>query len=108
MKNKDPAKDAEVKESLTAELSKLNSFLEKQRGSSDIYILCGKLSELDCQVLPKLRHLQVAGRHYKNYEIPDEFGALRDYIKCGEEDTVFQSTCPPDKEILWGWSKFFS
>lgn len=108
MKNKDPSKDGELKEALTAELTKLNTYLTEQRGSDDCFMLSDNLCELDCQILPKLRHIQVAGKHYKNYEIPEELSALKKYIKCGEESKVFKDTCPPDKEILWGWGKFFT
>ena len=108
MKNKDETKDAELKDALTTELSKLNTHLSEKGGSIDNFILCGNLCEIDCQILPKLRHVQVAGRHYKNYEIRAEFTALLDYIKCGHDHSVFKATCPADKEIIWGWSKFFS
>ncbi|WAR23063.1 CLIC2-like protein [Mya arenaria] len=106
MKNKDKDKDHQLRVELTAELGKLNSYIES-RNSSTEYLMCDKLTEADCQVLPKLRHVQVAGRHYKNYEIPGEFSALNAYIKCGEESLVFRQTCPADEEFIWGWSKFF-
>lgn len=108
MKNKDPAKDAELKDALTSELAKLNTYLAENRKSEDQLLLCQDLCELDCQILPKLRHVQVAGSYFKQYEIPQNFTALKDYIRCGETNTPFKETCPPDKEIIWGWSKFFS
>lgn len=106
MKNKDSSMDDEVKANLVAELNKLNDFLAANNDSK--YLLCNNVCELDCQVLPKLRHVQIAGAYYKNFNIPEEFTELKQYIQNGEADVAFRSTCPADDEIVWGWSKFFT
>lgn len=107
MKNKDVSKDAELNQALLDELKKLNDYLVTKNCSGN-FLLCGNLCELDCQVLPKLRHVQVAGGHFKNFKIPEEYTALHEYIKRGESSDIFKSTCAADEEFIWGWSKFFS
>lgn len=107
MKNKEESKESELKEALLAELKKLDDYLAN-KGCSGDFLLCDSLCELDCQVLPKLRHVQVAGGHYKNFNIPEDFSALNAYIKRGEACDIFKRTCPSDEEFVWGWSKFFT
>ncbi|KAL4235581.1 Chloride intracellular channel protein 1 [Mactra antiquata] len=106
MTNKDSSKNEELKANLVAELRKLNDFLAANINNK--YLLCDNVCELDCQVLPKLRHIQVAGTFYKSFNIPEEFTTLTRYIKEGEACDVFKNSCPPDEEIIWGWSKFFT
>ncbi|XP_045160390.2 uncharacterized protein LOC123525413 isoform X2 [Mercenaria mercenaria] len=106
MKNKDESKDSELKQALIDELKKLNDYLTNKECSGN-FLLCDNLCELDCQVLPKLRHVQVAGDYYKKFKIPEDFTALQEYIKQGESSDIFKSTCAPDEEFIWGWSKFF-
>lgn len=106
MKNKEPEKEAQLHEDLTSELQKLNDYLAA-RTTPGSYLAGDRISDLDCQVLPKLRHVEVAGRHYKNYEIPSKLSALKNYMK-NEGCDVFKNTCPADSDIIWGWSKFFT
>lgn len=107
MKNKDESMNNELMQTLFSELGKLNQYLLSKECSGDL-LLCDNLCDLDCEVLPKLRHVQVAGGHYKDFKIPEDYEALNDYIKCGESSDIFRCTCPADEEIIWGWSKFFT
>lgn len=104
MKNKDPALEETVKTALINELGKLNEFL-KTNTNRGKFLVCDELCEVDCQTLPKLRHVQVAGKHYKGFEIPEEFKELKEYIAAGESHEVFRSTCAPDEEIIYGWKR---
>lgn len=104
IKNKDPALEETVKTALVGELGKINEFL-KTEGARGQFMVCDALCDVDCQLLPKLRHVQIAGKHYKGFEIPEEFKELRDYISAGESHEVFRSTCPPDAEFIHGWKR---
>ena len=104
IKNKDQSLDEEKKTALVGELKKLNEFL-KPKIFQGPYLSGDHLCDLDCQILPKLRHVQVAGKRYKGFEIPDEFIELKEYIKAGEKHEVFQSTCAPDEEFIHGWKR---
>ena len=104
LKNKESSVEEEKKAALIEELQKLNTFL-RCKSSAGKYLIGDRLCELDCQILPKLRHLQVAGKHIKNFEIPSELNTLKEYIKAGESHEVFQSTSASDEEILIGWKR---
>lgn len=107
MKNKDAAADTSLKDALIAELKKLDDYLA-QKSSPGAFLVDNNICELDCQVLPKLRHVQVAGKKYKQFDIPAELSALHQYIQLGEASDVYRKTCPADDQIIWGWSKVFS
>ncbi|XP_064604699.1 chloride intracellular channel protein 5-like isoform X2 [Liolophura sinensis] len=104
LKNSDPSQTAQLKEALTAELRKLETFLASPKHKGK-YLLGNNLSELDCSLLPKLKHLLVAGSHYRNYFIPDDMVYIHKYLKNGLESTCFQAVCPPDAEFVHGWKR---
>ena len=106
MKNKDDSKTEELKNALSNELGKLNTFL-KEKKTDGKYLMGETLCELDCQILPKLKHVLVAGKKYKDFDIPAEFEALHEYLRHGQETDEFKVTCPEDEQFVWGWSKFF-
>ena len=104
IKNRDTSVDEKVKSELIDELRKINDFL-KTESSPGKYLVSDRLCDLDCQILPKLRHVQVVGKHFKEFEIPEEFKELKEYIKAGESHEVFRLTCCPDEEIVHGWKR---
>ncbi|XP_055357734.1 chloride intracellular channel exl-1-like [Paramacrobiotus metropolitanus] len=88
---------------LTAELEKLNAYLT-QRGSQKGPFLCGKdMTYLDCELLPKLQQIRVAGREIKGYEIPEKFEGVWNYLKAAYATDVFRDSCPSDEEIILHW-----
>ncbi|XP_041350416.1 glutathione S-transferase DHAR1, mitochondrial-like isoform X2 [Gigantopelta aegis] len=91
-----------LRSALTAELSKCNDYLSSV---SDGFLLGDSLCDLDCSVLPKLRHVQVAGNYFRNFDIPEHHSALLGYIRRGEATDVFKQTCPEDREIIHGWAQ---
>lgn len=104
IKNKDPSAEEGLKTALIKELEKLNNFLEENKSQGQ-FLVCNDICEIDCQVLPKLKHVQVAGKHYKGFEIPEELKELRGYIAAGESHEVFRTTCAPDDEFIHGWKQ---
>lgn len=65
------------------------------------------MTKLDCSLLPKLQHIRVAGESIKKFRIPTRYRHLWAYIKRAYETDAFQKSCPPDREIIWHWSKAF-
>lgn len=102
-KNKDDSLEQRAKLDLINELKKLDDFLSSPDNKGR-FMLSDTFCEIDCTILPKLRHVQVAGS-MKDFFIPKEFSALRGYIGRGESYDVFKSTCPPDAEIQHGWGR---
>ncbi|KAJ8302177.1 hypothetical protein KUTeg_021164 [Tegillarca granosa] len=104
MKNKDDSKTESLKEELVNELRKINDYLKSPTHDGK-FLLGDTLSEIDCMVLPRLRHVAVSGSHHKGFQIPDEFVALKQYIANGENDQVFKDTSCKPEEIIKGWAK---
>ncbi|THD21016.1 Chloride intracellular channel protein 4 [Fasciola hepatica] len=86
-----------VDKSLLSTLSNLDSYLASQNG---IYLLGNELSYVDCQLMPRLQHIRVAGRAYKDFDIPHNFSHLWQYIKNMYDTESFVYSCPSDRDIL--------
>ena len=71
------ADDTETKKVLLEELQALNETLESQGP----YIGGGEICATDLALAPKLRHMKVACKHYKDFEVPEELTALKSYIE---------------------------
>lgn len=54
----------------------------------------------DCELMPKLQHIRVAGRHFVNFDIPAEFSHLWAYMKEMYELDAFVQSCPADQDII--------
>lgn len=94
--NKDPRM-------LDAELRKLDVFLSKH---PDQKFLCGNhFSHLDCQLLPRLHHIRVAGGFLKSFKIAKEYRGIWRYLKNGYSTDVFGKSCPCDQEIILHWAQ---
>ncbi|XP_076448273.1 uncharacterized protein LOC143284993 isoform X2 [Babylonia areolata] len=103
LKNKDKEAIPTLRKALEDELAKLDAFLKTDEHGR--YLLCDSPCALDCSLLPKLRHVEVAGKHFQKFEITEGLDALHRYIKAGESCPAFQSTSYPDEEIISGWSR---
>jgi len=54
----------------------------------------------DCELMPKLQHVRVAGAFFCDYEIPAELGALWKYIKEMYQLDAFTQSNPADQDII--------
>ena len=43
--------------------------------------------------------------HIKKFKIPYKFRYLWKYLHNAYQTEAFQKSCPPDREIIWHWSK---
>ena len=102
LKNSCPGETEKLKSALITELSKFNEYVQNVNHT---FLLGDRLYDIDCSVLPKMRHVQVAGKHFRGFDIPEQFSTLFSYIKRGEATDVFTQTCPKDREIIHGWSQ---
>merc|ERR550532_3530129 len=85
---------------LFTELRKLNSYLEQ----SPHKFLCRDVPDhLDCLMLPKLQHIRVAAKAFKDFDIPAEFRGLFRYLAEAYDCDIFKQTCPSDQEIVHHW-----
>jgi hypothetical protein len=103
LKNKDQTKVESLKTDLLNELAKLNKYLENDTENGK-YLIGDDIAEIDCMLLPRLRHVKVAGGHFAGLEIPDEMTGLHRYIEEANKNDIYRATCCPDEEIVKGWS----
>lgn len=66
-----------------------------------------KLSYADCFFLPRLQHIRVAGKVFRDYEIPTELSELWKYLEDAYKTMAFSETTPTDEDILkYHWEKY--
>lgn len=78
-------------------LEKVDSYLASQGGP---FMLGDQMGKADCYVLPILQHVRVAGKAYKNFEIPTEMVNVWRYLEAAYGSDAFQESCPADREII--------
>ncbi|XP_059143479.1 chloride intracellular channel Clic-like isoform X2 [Physella acuta] len=87
---------------LLGQLKKLNEFLE---GQDTKFLVDNVLSFADCHLLPRLQHIRVAGKAYRDFDIPKEFTYIWKYLKNAYEQDAFKSTMPSDQDIIFHYEK---
>ncbi|KAK2144048.1 hypothetical protein LSH36_791g01041 [Paralvinella palmiformis] len=70
----------------------------KEVGSK--FMVSDTLCRADCLLLPTIQHLRVAGKAYKDLEIPTELTFLWRYLKNAYDSDAFKESCPADREII--------
>ena len=105
-KNPDPKIEEKLQNGLLDELKKLNNFLSSVN-SPGKFLDGDQLKHPDCDILPKLLHVKVALKKYKNFEIPDYLPDLLAYMEAASQEHAFSSTRPEDDAIIEGWRKHF-
>lgn len=65
------------------------------------------LSYTDCFLLPRLQHIIVAGKYFKDYEIPRNMKHLWRYLRDAYDSPAFSETLPTDDDLLkFHWERF--
>ncbi|XP_041378459.1 chloride intracellular channel protein 2-like [Gigantopelta aegis] len=88
-------------EPLLKELHALDSFMQ---GAGTRFLCSDKLTHLDCLMLPKLQHIRVASKAFKDFDFPPGLTGLWSYLRNAYADETFRKTCPSDQEIVHHWS----
>ena len=66
-------KDEKSKQSLVAQLTRINSHLETKGGR---FLTGDTMCCFDCELMPKLQHIRIAGKNFADFEIPTSLKAL--------------------------------
>lgn len=74
---------------------------DKEEESKRKFIDGNFMTLADCNMLPKLNIIRVAGKRLANFEIPCEFVGIHRYLANAYEAEEFKQTCPDDDEIIW-------
>jgi len=85
---------------LLAELYKLNTYLLE---SPHRFLTRDIPDHLDCMMLPKLQHIRVAAKAFKDFEIPASLTGFWKYMSTAYDCPVFKQSCPSDQEIVHHW-----
>lgn len=103
LKNK-RSDDLELRSKLYESLKAVDEHLRKTGGP---YLLGSEVSALDCNFGPKIFHILVATKHYKNFEVPAELEFLHKYYNEMSSKPEWAACACTEGTVIWGWSKFF-
>lgn len=102
-KNVDPSTDEKLKGILKDELRALNDVLpDKEAGK---FLGGDKLVLPDCILLPKLLHIKVVAKVFKDFEIPEDYDRIHEYMKNANEEEAFTRTSPSEEVIVDAWAR---
>jgi chloride intracellular channel protein 2 len=82
---------------LLMELKRINDFLEERNTK---FLSGNEMTLIDCDVMPKLQHIRIACKAYRNFEIPTELDSLWRYMANCYETKAFKESCPYDQDII--------
>ncbi|KAG2490960.1 hypothetical protein HYH03_010637 [Edaphochlamys debaryana] len=100
-----PAEEVEAKkEALVAELQGVEGYLREHAAAGPLF---GghSLNATDASVAPKLYHTVVALRHFRGWELPAEFTAIRKYLDAIKQMPEWKATDYGEAQILKGWER---
>jgi len=83
---------------VTRILVRIDEYL--QENDDALFLVGDRLARADCYFLPIIQHVRVAGKAYKNYEIPTELSYLWRYLARAYDTDAFKESCPADREII--------
>jgi len=90
-------RDEVSKNALTAVMERINKML----GEKGTRFLTGDtMCCFDCELMPKLQHIRVAGSFFCDYEIPSNLTHLWKYIKEMYQLDAFTQSNPADQDII--------
>ncbi|KAI5750308.1 hypothetical protein M8J76_014509 [Diaphorina citri] len=82
---------------LMSHLRKINDHL----GRKETRFLTGDtMCCFDCELMPRLQHIRVAGSYFMQFEIPTYMKHLWHYMKHMYELEAFTQSCPADQDII--------
>merc|ERR1711982_219080 len=90
-------KDENSKTSLVAQLNKISNHLESK---SFRFLTGDTMCCFDCELMPKLQHIRVAGAFFCNFEIPANLVHLWTYIREMYQLDAFLQSNPADQDII--------
>ncbi|XP_044759404.1 chloride intracellular channel exc-4 [Coccinella septempunctata] len=87
----------EASQPLLSQLMKINDFLAKR---ATRFLTGDTMSCFDCELMPRLQHIRIGAKAFRNFEIPTKFSALWRYMSNMYELEAFRQSCPADQDII--------
>lgn len=103
-KNADPTTDEKLKGILKDELKALNDFMHSEQMPGK-FLGGDNLCLPDCILLPKLLHIKVVAKVFKDFEIPEEFEGIHKYMTAANDVQAFTRTSPSEEVIVDAWAR---
>eukprot|EP00963_Diacronema_lutheri_P008113 scaffold698_cov333-Pavlova_lutheri.AAC.5 len=98
-KSKDPSDGTE--QELLEQLRALNDYLQK----SGPYVGGQTVCTVDMALAPKLHHMDLVLKEFKNWEVPEDMPAVKKYIALMRERPSFKATHYDNEIVYMGWKK---
>ncbi|CAB4065626.1 CLIC2 [Lepeophtheirus salmonis] len=90
-------KDDTSKSNLLSHLRKVDEHLS-QKGSR--FLTGDTICCFDCELMPKLQHIRVAGHFFADFDIPETLESLWKYFGEMYQLDAFTQSCPADQDII--------
>lgn len=90
-------RDEQSKKSLLHQLSNIDAHL--QRGG-ERFLTGDTMCCFDCELMPRLQHIRVAGKYFADFEIPRSLTSMWNYMGHMYQLDAFTQSCPADQDII--------
>ncbi|KFB37848.1 AGAP000943-PA-like protein [Anopheles sinensis] len=90
-------KDENKNNALLVHLKKINDHLAA-RGTR--FLTGDTMCCFDCELMPRLQHIRVAGKYFVDFDIPKHLTALWRYMYHMYQLDAFTQSCPADQDII--------
>lgn len=90
-------RDDHSKKALLNELTNIDKHLER-RGTR--YLTGETICCFDCELMPRLQHIRVAGAFFCEFQIPEQLSSLWRYMYHMYQLDAFIQSCPADQDII--------
>jgi len=89
--------DETSKRALLNQLKNIDQHLGR-RGSR--FLTGDTMCCFDCELMPRLQHIRVAGQYFAEVEIPTEYSFIWKYMFHMYQLDAFTQSCPADQDII--------
>lgn len=90
-------KDERSKASLDSQLRRIDQHLADK---GHRFLTGDTMCCFDCELMPKLQHIRIAGKHFAGFDISAGLSALWRYMGTMYTLDAFTTACPADQDIL--------
>ena len=89
--------DETSRKALLIQLSNINNHLATRKSR---FLTGETMCCFDCELMPRLQHIRIAGEYFANFEIPLHLKHLWKYMNTMYSLNAFVESCPADQDII--------
>jgi len=90
-------RDDASKKALLVHLYNVDQHLEKRNSR---FLTGDTMCCFDCELMPRLQHIRVAGKYFADFEIPEDYEHIWRYMYHMYQLDAFTQSCPADQDII--------